>query len=229
MNKINSAPKQRDLSAKVYDRTEMDASFNLWAKQMRQLAEASRARLLDAFPGMLPDIERLGGQSAIEEVYWAIEKVGKWWPQQPQVDAEELHVGSAPTEYVGTRVFDSRENLVGYVNNSGEIYDALGQQVGRIHQETILTPRGATSYEVRVQVLNMQDEAVASLPRNGSINSMHDMTDRSLGETFLEESAFLPNDITIVTSAEGRRLGHVEGDMPWHANGAKALLHHLLQ
>ena len=109
------------------------------------------------------------------------------------------------------------------------IYNAVGQTVGRITQETVIIPHGPYPYEVKVQVLNLQDEPVAYManPR-GDADSMHDVTGLYLGETFLEGSAFLPNDITVVVSANGQRLGYAEGDMPWHAIGAKVLLHHLL-
>ena len=104
LRRINSGPNPVMVSVEIDNRTEMDALFSRWTLQIRQIAESTRPRLLAALPTMLTDIERLGGKTAVEEVYRAVEKVGRWWPQQ--VDDQNGSDQSVPDQVpqIGTRV-----------------------------------------------------------------------------------------------------------------------------
>jgi hypothetical protein len=52
----------------------------LWTETLHELAQRSRGELLDDLAVLLPLVEHLGGQAAIEEFFYAIRDVTTWWP-----------------------------------------------------------------------------------------------------------------------------------------------------
>lgn len=62
-----------------------DEHFNgfqrhLWPEMLHPLAEIPRHELLDDLAALVPLIEHLGSQAAIEEFFYALRDVTTWWP-----------------------------------------------------------------------------------------------------------------------------------------------------
>jgi hypothetical protein len=54
--------------------------LQLWSETLHALARRPRNELLDDLAALVPLIEHLGGQSAIEDFFYALRDVTTWWP-----------------------------------------------------------------------------------------------------------------------------------------------------
>jgi len=53
---------------------------SLWPETLHTLVQRSRDELLEDLAALVPLIEHLGGQSAIEDFFYALRDVTTWWP-----------------------------------------------------------------------------------------------------------------------------------------------------
>jgi hypothetical protein len=47
---------------------------------LHTLAQGTRRDLLESLTALVPLIEHLGGQAAIEDLFYALHDVAQWWP-----------------------------------------------------------------------------------------------------------------------------------------------------
>ena len=52
----------------------------LWREILHTLAQGTRRDLLESLTALVPLIEHLGGQAAIEDLFYALRDVAQWWP-----------------------------------------------------------------------------------------------------------------------------------------------------